>query len=117
MGDEWKKELDARNKARAGINEDTIKCDWLRNKKTVEERKKYFRSEERWKLFESGVIKDDNDLEKLYKTIDTTDGVRKVFKTLNELKEEGIIVSEKSDVTAKVKNAILKAMDHLKSIN
>ena len=112
----WEKELDARNKARAGINEDTIKCDWLKNK-TVEERKKYFRSEERWKLFESGVIKDDNDLEKLYKTIDTTDGVRKVFKTLNELKEEGIIVSEKSDVTAKVKNAILKAMDHLKSIN
>lgn len=38
MGDEWKKELDARNKARAGINEDTIKCDWLKNK-TVEERK------------------------------------------------------------------------------
>ncbi len=39
MGDEWKKELDARNKARAGINEDTIKCDWLRNKKLLKKEK------------------------------------------------------------------------------
>ena len=38
-------------------------------------------------------------------------------KIVAKLKEEGIIISEKSDVTAKVKNAILKAMDHLKSIN
>lgn len=90
MGDEWKKELDARNKARAGINEDTIKCDWLKNK-TVEERKKYFRSDSRWALFESGVIQNDADLERLYKTVDTKYGPRKVFKSLTELKNDGIM--------------------------
>lgn len=95
MGDEWKKELDARNKARAGINEDTIKCDWLRNKKTAEERKKYFRSDSRWALFESGVIQNDKDLERLYKTVDTKYGPRKVFKSLTELKEDGIITVSK----------------------
>ncbi|MEI2987756.1 MAG: phage minor head protein [Oscillospiraceae bacterium] len=95
MGDEWKKELDARNKARAGINEDTIKCDWLRNKKTVEERKKYFRSDSRWALFESGVIQNDADLERLYKTVDTKYGPRKVFKSLTELKNDGIMTVSK----------------------
>lgn len=96
MGDEWEKELDARNKAKAGINEDTIKCDWLKNK-TVEERKKYFRSDSRWALFESGVIQNDADLEKLYKIVDTKRGQRKVFKSLTELKNDGIItVSDKT---------------------
>lgn len=94
MGDEWKKELDARNKARAGINEDTIKCDWLKNK-TVEERKKYFRSDSRWALFESGVIQNDADLERLYKTVDTKHGPRKVFKSLTELKNDGIMTVSK----------------------
>lgn len=91
MGDEWEKELDARNKAKAGINEDTIKCDWLRSSKTVEERKRYFHSDSRWALFESGVIRNDQDLERLYKTVDTKYGPRKVFKTLTELKNDGII--------------------------
>ncbi|MBE6845045.1 MAG: hypothetical protein E7508_04930 [Ruminococcus sp.] len=91
MDDEWEIELDAENKARAGINEDTIKCDWLKSKKTVEERKKYFRSDSRWALFESGVIQNDADLDRLYKTVDTKYGKRKVFKTLTELKEDGII--------------------------
>lgn len=95
MGDEWEKELDAHNKARAGINEDTIKCDWLWNKKTVEERKKYFHSDSRWALFESGVIQNDADLEKLYKTVDTKYGPRKVFKSLTELKNDGIITVSK----------------------
>ena len=94
IGDEWKKELDARNKARAGINEDTIKCDWLKNK-TVEERKKYFRSDSRWALFESGVIQNDADLERLYKTVDTKHGPRKVFKSLTELKNDGIMTVSK----------------------
>ena len=94
MGDEWKKELDARNKARAGINEDTIKCDWLKNK-TVEERKKYFRSDSRWALFESGVIQNVADLERLYKTVDTKHGPRKVFKSLTELKNDGIMTVSK----------------------
>lgn len=94
MGDDWQKELDAidaRNKARAGINEDTIKCDWLKRKKTAEERKKYFRSDARWALFESGVIQNDKDLERLYKNVDTKYGPRKVFKSLTELKNDGII--------------------------
>lgn len=91
MGNEWEKELDARNKAKAGINEDTIKCDWLRNSKTVEERKRYFHSNSRWALFESGVIQNDKDLERLYKTVDTKYGPRKVFKSLTELKNDGII--------------------------
>ncbi|MBQ3566218.1 MAG: EndoU domain-containing protein [Oscillospiraceae bacterium] len=97
MGDEWEIELDAENKLRAGINEATIKCDWLKNKKTVEERKKYFRSDSRWALFESGVIQNDADLDRLFKTVDTKYGKRKVFKTLTELKEDGIItVSDKT---------------------
>ena len=95
MGDEWEKELDARNKAKAGINEDTIKCDWLRSSKTVEERKRYFHSDSRWALFESGVIRNDQDLERLYKTVDTKYGSRKVFKTLTELKNDGIITVSK----------------------
>lgn len=98
MGDDWQKELDAidaRNKARAGINEDTIKCDWLKCKKTAEERKKYFRNDSRWALFESGVIQNDKDLERLYKTVDTKYGPRKVFKSLTELKNDGIITVSK----------------------
>lgn len=98
MGADWQKELDAidaRNKARAGINEDTIKCDWLKRKKTAEERKKYFRSDARWALFESGVIQNDKDLERLYKTVDTKYGPRKVFKSLTELKNDGIITVSK----------------------
>ena len=95
MGDEWEKELEAENKARAGINEDTIKCDWLRNKKTALERKRYFHSDSRWALFESGVIQNDADLERLYKTVDTKYGKRKVFKSLTELKNDGIITVSK----------------------
>lgn len=83
-------ELDEELKNRAGINSETIKCDWLKNK-TAAERKKYFRSDSRWALFESGVIQNDADLERLYKTVDTKYGQRKMFKTLTELKNDGII--------------------------
>ena len=96
MGDEWEKELDAKNKAKAGINEDTIKCDWLKNKKTVSERKAYFRSDSRWALFESGVIGNDSDLERLYKTVETPNGKRKIFKSLTELRDDGIITVSKA---------------------
>lgn len=95
MDDEWEKELDAQNKARAGINADTVKCDWLRNTKTAEERKRYFHSDSRWALFESGVIQNDADLERLYKTVNTKYGPRKVFKSLTELKNDGIITVSK----------------------
>lgn len=96
MGDEWEKELNAQNKAKAGINEDTIKCDWLKNKKTVSERKAYFRSDSRWALFESGVIENDSDLERLYKTVETPNGKRKIFKSLTELRDDGIITVSKA---------------------
>ncbi|MCM1227500.1 MAG: phage minor head protein [Clostridium sp.] len=86
--------LDEELKNRAGINSDTIKCDWLKTK-TAAERKKYFRSDSRWALFESGVIQNDKELENLYKTVDTKYGQRKVFKTLTELKNDGIITVSK----------------------
>lgn len=96
---DWQKlleSLEADKRKRTGINDAAIQCDWLKNK-TVEERKKYFRSDSRWALFESGVIKTDADLEKLYKTVDTSRGKRKVFKSLTELKDDGIItVSDKA---------------------
>ena len=91
LDEEWRKEIDGENKARAGIDESRIKCDWLQNKKSVAERKAYFKSDSRWALFESGVIQNDADLEHLYKTVDTPNGKRKIFKSLTELKEDGII--------------------------
>ncbi len=42
-------------------------------------------------MFESGVIQNDADLERLYKTVDTKYGPRKVFKSLTELKNDGIM--------------------------
>ena len=43
------------------------------------------------------MIQNDADLDRLFKTIDTKYGKRKVFKTLTELKEDGIItVSDKT---------------------
>ena len=41
-------------------------------------------------MFESGVIQNDADLERLYKTVDTKYCPRKVFKSLTELKNDGI---------------------------
>ncbi len=90
MDDKWEKEANKREKAKAGIDENTVKCDWLKNK-TVEERKKYFECDSRWALFESGVIQNDIDLEKLYKTVTTEKGIKKEFKTLTELNQDGII--------------------------
>jgi len=96
MDNKWEREANEREKAKAGIDENTVKCDWLKNK-TVEERKKYFKSDARWALFESGVIQNDTDLEKLYKTVTTEKGTKKEFKTLTELKQDGIItVSNKT---------------------
>lgn len=46
-------------------------------------------------MFESGVIHDDADLERLYKTVDTKYGPRKVFKSLTELKNDGIMTVSK----------------------
>ena len=96
---EWEKELDARNKAKAGINEDTIKIDWLKAK-SQQGQINYLGTKSRWALVESGVIKTDEDLAKLYKTVKTTGGENVIVrKTLNELKKDGIITINKSTVS------------------
>lgn len=97
MDDAWEKELDARNKAKAGINEETVKIDWIRQK-THEGQVKYFgggdAGEQRLALLDSGVITKDSELERLYKK--NAKGVR-VRKTLQELADDGIMtVSEKA---------------------
>ena len=70
MDDAWEKELDARNKAKAGINEETVKIDWIRQK-THGGQVKYFgggdAGEQRLALLDSGVITKDSELERLYK--------------------------------------------------
>lgn len=96
MNADFENALDNKNKTRAGINEDTIRCDWLKNSCTIEQRKKYFKSDARWALFESGVIKNDADLERLYKISTAGNRQRKVFKTLSELEKDGIITIENS---------------------
>ncbi len=89
MDEKWKKEENQKEKVQ--IEENTI-CNQIK-KKSLEERKKYFESDARWALFESGVIQNDTDLEKLYKT--TENGTKKEFKTLTELKQDGIITVSK----------------------
>jgi len=90
MDDEWEKELDAKNKAKAGIDEDTVKLDWLKAKDR-EDQIKYFgggeAGKQRLALIESGVISTDEELEKLYKV---NDKGKRVRKTLTELTDDGI---------------------------
>ncbi len=87
----WEKELDERNKAKAGINEDTIKIDWLKAK-PEDEQIRYFGSKNRWALFKSGVIQTDADLERLFTTKTLANGKTvRVRKPLKALKEDGII--------------------------
>lgn len=87
----WEKELDERNKAKGGINEDTVKIDWLKAK-PEDEQIRYFGSKNRWALFKSGVIQTDEDLERLFTTKTASNGKTvRVRKTLKELKEDGII--------------------------
>lgn len=87
----WEKELDAKNKAKAGINEETIKMDWLKAK-TKQGQISYLGSKNRWALVESGVIKDDADLSKLYQTKKTSTGKTVIVrKTLKTLRKDGII--------------------------
>ena len=87
----WEKELDARNKAKAGINEETVKLDWI-HQKSHDEQIKYFgggdAGEQRLALLDSGVITKDSELERLYKQ--NSKGVR-VRKNLQELVKDGIV--------------------------
>lgn len=98
----WEKELDARNKAKAGINEETIKMDWLKAK-PKQGQINYLGSKNRWALVESGVIQDDEDLAKLYKTTTTSKGKKVITrKTLKELKNDGIITVSNATVNHSV---------------
>lgn len=86
----WLEELEARNKAAAGINEETVRLDWIRQKDR-DAQIKYFgggdAGKQRLALVESGVISTDEELERLYKV----DGNgKRVRKTLQELADDGI---------------------------
>lgn len=84
---EWEKSLDEKNKAKAGIDEKTIRLDWIKQKDKSGQIK-YLGSKSRWALVESGVVTRDD---QLFKTITTNKGKVTVKKTLKELKDNGII--------------------------
>ena len=96
----WEKELDAKNKARAGINENTINYDWLRSKDKSEQINYFGGVKAKWALLESGVIQNDRDLDNMFKTVTVNkngqDSSIKALKTLNELQDSGIIVIKHS---------------------
>lgn len=83
----WKAELDAKNKAKANINEESIRIDWV-NQKSKAGQIKYYGSKSRWALVESGVVTKDS---QMFKTITTPKGKVTVKKTLKELNNSGII--------------------------
>lgn len=93
----WERELDEKNKRKAGINEGTVNYDWIR-KKSKEDQIKYFgggyAGKQRWALLESGVIADDKGIEQMYKR---SKKGRRSLKTIEELHKDGIItVREKT---------------------
>lgn len=83
----WKAELNAKNKAKAKINEETIRIDWVKQKSKAGQIK-YYGSKSRWALVESGVVTKDS---QMFKTITTPKGKVTVKKTLKELNDSGII--------------------------
>lgn len=99
MDEEWEKELDAKNKAKAGIDEDTVKLDWIKAKDR-EDQIKYFgggeAGKQRLALVESGVISTDEELEKLFKI---NDKGKRVRKTLTELTGDGIFTIDSSTIS------------------
>ena len=85
----WKAELNSQNKAKANINEESIRIDWV-NQKSKAGQIKYYGSKSRWALVESGVVTKDS---QLFKTITTPKGKVTVKKTLKELANNGIITT------------------------
>lgn len=83
----WKAELNSQNKAKANINEESIRIDWV-NQKSKAGQIKYYGSKSRWALVESGVVTKDS---QMFKTITTPKGKVTVKKTLKELNNSGII--------------------------
>lgn len=88
---EWKKNLDAKNKAKAGINEDSVRIDWVKQKSKAGQIK-YYGSKSRWALVESGVVTKDS---QMFKTVITPQGKVTVKKTLKELNNSGIITASR----------------------
>jgi hypothetical protein len=89
MDDEWEKELNARNKARAGIYSNVPDSKRRAPEEITElgrikgytetQQIKYMGGKQKWALYESGVIKDDEMLQKVKNS------------TLKELNDEGIL--------------------------
>lgn len=105
----WVEELDARNKAKAGINEDTVRLDWIRAKDR-ESQIAYFgggsAGRQRLALVESGVISSDEDLEKLYKV---NGKGKRVRKTLQELADDGIFTVDEKALNHSVNGSFAEA--------
>lgn len=91
---DWAKELDKKNKDKRGINDETIKLDWIRQK-TKAGQIKYLGSKNRWALIESGVVTKD---EQLFHVTKTEKGLSTRKKTLQELSDDGIITVSASTV-------------------
>lgn len=87
IDENWKSELNAKNKTKAKINEETIRIDWV-NQKSKAGQIKYYGSKSRWALVESGVVTKDS---QMFKTVTTNKGKVTVKKTLKELNDSGII--------------------------
>jgi len=112
MDNSWEAELDARNKAKAGIDEETVNVDWIKGK-SREDQIKYFgggnAGKQRLALLDSGVISNDADLERLYKT--TSNGKRR-RKTLQELADDGIMTISGKTVNHSVTGDFTQAGRH-----
>ncbi len=88
--DSWENEFNEANKDRSNSNPEAVKLDWIK-KKNTDDQIRYFgggnSGKARKALIDSGVIKTDKDLNNLFKI---HNGSRK-FKTLTELKQDGIM--------------------------
>ena len=106
----WEREFNERNKKASGVDFERVKFNWVK-KKSPEEQIKYFggghSGKARKALIDSGVITNDEQLNKLYKQ--NSKGKR-VLKTLKELEDDGIMTIRKStlDHTTKGKFTGLK---------
>ena len=74
----WQKELNEKAKSAAGIDEDTVFLDALKEK-TKEQQIKYCGGRKKWALVESGVVTNDAELKKIRTT------------SLKDLNEDGIL--------------------------
>ncbi len=88
---DWKNKLNAKNKTKANINEETVRIDWVKQKSKAGQIK-YYGSKSRWALVESGVVTKDS---QLFKTVTTPKGKVTVKKTLKELNDSGIITASR----------------------